>query len=53
MKTEIFVKNTAALAWVSIVKDALQKAGYAVETRTHFGGYADCPIKVEVEWLKK
>lgn len=53
MKTEIFVKDYDALSWVSIAVNALRNVGYMVETKTCFGGYGDCPIKVEIEYMKK
>lgn len=53
MKTEIFMKDYEALSWVSIAVNALKNAGYIVETKTYFGGYGDCWIKVEIEYMKK
>lgn len=53
MKTEIFVKDYDALSWCSLAVDALKKAGYIVESKTYFGGYGDCLIKVEIEYMKK
>jgi len=53
MKTEIYVKDWDALSYASLVADALRRTGYIVEQKVTFGGYGDCLIKVEIEYMKK